>query len=78
MIVVILYGERGAGSLLILSQVILSLQLPVRGVSAGQLHRQPAQDGGLRRAGVDAGAGVDGRGYHCGLNVWLLYQTFAG
>ena len=54
-IVVILYGERGAGSLLILSQVILSLQLPFAVFPLVSFTGDRAQDGRLRRAGVDAG-----------------------
>ena len=43
--VTIFYGESETGKLLILSQVILSLQLPVRGGAAGAVHRRPRQDG---------------------------------
>jgi manganese transport protein len=56
-IVVVLYGERGTGALLIASQVVLSLQLPFA------VFRE---DGRVRRAAVDEGARVDRRGYHCG------------
>jgi manganese transport protein len=77
-IVVSLYGERGTGALLILSQVILSLQLPFAVfplVSFTCDHRK-------------MGAFVAPRWIQAlawtvaviiaALNVWLLYQTFVG
>ena len=48
----------------------------VRRVSARHVHRATAQDGAVRRAALDAGAGVGGRGYHRGAERWLLWQTF--
>ena len=64
-IVVILYGERGTGALLVLSQVILSLQLPFA------VFPLVTFTGDRRKMGsgvalLDSGAGLDGRGYHCG------------
>jgi manganese transport protein len=77
-VVVALYGEKGTGSLLILSQVILSLQLPfavfplVRFTTdrykMGQF-TAPAWVGALAwLVAVIIAA----------LNVWLLYQIIAG
>ena len=60
-IVVWFYGERGTGQLLILSQVVLSLQLLFRGVPAHHVHRRPAQMGPfanplwVKALGVDDG-----------------------
>ena len=65
-IVVSLYGERGTGALLILSQVILSLQLPFAVFPLVSFTSSREQDGRLRRAAVGPGAGVDDRRYHCG------------
>ena len=45
LITVYFYGERGTGQLLILSQVILSLQLPFAVFPLVHVHRRPAQDG---------------------------------
>jgi manganese transport protein len=50
-------ASAGAGSLLILSQVILSLQLPFA-VFPLVSFTADAQDGGVRGAAVDAGAGL--------------------
>ena len=58
-VVVILYGERGAGSLLVLSQVILSLQLPFAVFPLVSFTSDATQDGTVRRADVDARARVD-------------------
>ena len=77
-IVVSLYGERGTGPLLILSQVILSLQLPFAVfplvIFTSDRHKM--------------GAFVAPRWVQvlawtvaviiAALNVWLLYQTFVG
>ena len=77
-IVVLLYGERGAGSLLILSQVILSLQLPFA------VFPLVSFTGNRRKMGVFV-APLWMRSLAwvvaviiAALNVWLLYQTFVG
>jgi manganese transport protein len=77
-IVVSIYGERGAGPLLILSQVILSLQLPFAVFPLVMFTSDPHKMGpfvnSLRvkvlawSVAVIIGA----------LNVYLLYQTFIG
>jgi len=75
-IVVILYGERGTGALLILSQVILSLQLPfavfplVSFVTDKQ-KMGPFVAPAWIRALAWAVAGII-----AALNAWLLYRTF--
>ncbi len=64
-IVVLLYGERGTGPLLILSQVMLSLQLPFAVFPLVMFTARPAQNGRLRQPALDEGARLAGRGYHC-------------
>ena len=76
-IVVFIYGERGAGPLLILSQVVLSLQLPFAVFPLVMFTSDPHKMGAFVNPLVGEGAGVDGRGYHRGAQLWLLYQTFA-
>ncbi len=77
-IVVLLYGERGTGSLLILSQVILSLQLPFAVVPLVMFTNDPAKMGRfanpewLRLVAWFTTAVI------IVLNVWLLYLTFSG
>jgi manganese transport protein len=77
-IVVYIYGERGAGPLLILSQVILSLQLPFAVFPLVMFTSDPHKMGPFVNSlwvkvlawsvAVIIGA----------LNVYLLYQTFIG
>ena len=72
-IVIAIYGERGTGPLLILSQVILSLQLPVRGVPARDVHRATA----ARWASSSAPLWLQALAWTVAviiavLNVWLL------
>jgi Mn2+/Fe2+ NRAMP family transporter len=61
LITVALYGERGSGALLILSQVILSLQLPFAVFPLVLFTGKSAEDGRARRAAMDARARVAGR-----------------
>jgi manganese transport protein len=77
-IVVYIYGERGAGPLLILSQVVLSLQLPFAVFPLVMFTSDPHKMGRFVNplwvkllawsVAVIIGA----------LNVYLLYQTFVG
>jgi manganese transport protein len=75
-IVVWLYGERGTGALLILSQVILSLQLPFAVfpliIFAGDRRKMGefAAPAWMRVLAWTTGIVI------AGLNVWLLYLTF--
>ena len=76
-IVVYFYGERGTGSLLILSQVVLSLQLPFAVFPLVRFTGDRAKMGAFAsplwlRSTAWLVAGVIAV-----LNVWLLYQTFA-
>jgi manganese transport protein len=77
-VVVSLYGERGTGALLILSQVILSLQLPFA------VFPLVSFTSDRRKLGVFvAPRWVQALAWTiaviiAALNVWLLYQTFFG
>jgi manganese transport protein len=77
-IVVSIYGERGAGPLLILSQVILSLQLPFAVfplvMFTGDPHKMgPFVNSPWVKVLAWSVAVIIGA-----LNVYLLYQTFIG
>ena len=65
-IVVMLYGERGTGALLILSQVILSLQLPFAVFPLVSFTSDRRKMGAFVAPLWMQVAGLDGRGYHCG------------
>jgi len=77
-VVIVAYGERGTGPLLVLSQVILSLQLPfavfplVR-FASDRRKMGPFVSPAWMRALAWPVAGVI-----AGLNVWLLVQVVAG
>jgi manganese transport protein len=77
-IVIALYGERGSGALLILSQVVLSLQLPFAVfplVSFTADRHKMGPFAAPRWMQVLAWAVAI---IIAALNVWLLYQTIAG
>jgi manganese transport protein len=77
-IVVSLYGERGTGALLILSQVILSLQLPFAVFPLVSFTSNRQKMGVfVAPPWVQAVAWVIAV-IIAGLNAWLLYQTFFG
>jgi manganese transport protein len=77
-VVVMLYGERGTGSLLILSQVILSLQLSFAVfplvMFTGDVHKMGAFASPFWLKALAWPVAV----IIAVLNTWLLYQTFAG
>ena len=77
-IVVMLYGERGAGSLLILSQVILSLQLPFAVFPLVMFTGDRAKMGPFASPLWMKILAWTVAVVIAALNVWLLYQTFAG
>jgi manganese transport protein len=75
-IVVALYGERGTGPLLILSQVVLSLQLPFAVFPLVMFTSDPQKMGAfVNPAWLKALAWLVAV-IIAVLNVWLLYQTF--
>src|SRR4051812_18590040 len=75
-IVTALYGERGAGGLLILSQVILSLQLSFAVVPLVYFTSQRAKMGEFVNSRVLATAAWFVAVIIMGLNGWLLVGTF--
>ena len=75
-IVTALYGERGAGSLLILSQVILSLQLSFAVVPLVYFTGQRKKMGEFVNSPLLAGAAWAVAVAIMGLNAWLLIGTF--
>jgi manganese transport protein len=77
-IVVSLYGERGTGALLILSQVILSLQLPFAVFPLVSFTSNKQKMGVFVAPGWVQALAWTIAVIIAGLNVWLLYQTFFG
>jgi manganese transport protein len=75
-IVTALYGEHGAGSLLILSQVILSLQLSFAVVPLVYFTSQRKKMGEFVNSPVLMGAAWAVAVVIMGLNAWLLIGTF--
>ena len=71
-----MYGERGAGSLLILSQVILSLQLSFAVVPLVYFTSQRRKMGSFVNSPLLAGVAWTVALVIMGLNVWLLVGTF--
>ena len=75
-IVVALYGERGTGSLLILSQVILSLQLPFAVFPLVMFTSDKKKMGAFASPLWVKALAWTASTVIAALNVWLLYQTF--
>jgi manganese transport protein len=75
-IVTALYGEHGAGSLLILSQVILSLQLSFAVVPLVYFTGQRKKMGEFVNSPLLMGAAWAVAAVILGLNTWLLIGTF--
>jgi manganese transport protein len=78
LITVVLYGERGTGSLLILSQVILSLQLPFAVFPLVAFASDRKRLGSLVAPLWARALAWPVAVLIAGLNVWLLYQVFTG
>jgi manganese transport protein len=76
-IVVYLYGERGTGPLLILSQVVLSLQLPFAVVPLVMFTSDRAKMGPFVNPGWMKALAWVTAVIIAVLNGWLLYLTFA-
>ena len=68
-------ASEGSGPLLILSQVVLSLQLPFAVFPLVMFTGDRGKMGHFANPPWVQGAGVVRRGGHRRLNVWLLYQT---
>jgi len=77
-IVVALYGERGTGALLILSQVILSLQLPFAVFPLVTFTSDKAKMGPFANPLWVKVIAWTVAAVIAALNAWLLYQTFFG
>jgi manganese transport protein len=75
-IVVSLYGERGTGALLVLSQVILSLQLPFAVFPLVSFTSNKHKMGDFVAPRWVQALAWTIAVIIAGLNVWLLYQTF--
>ena len=75
-IVTALYGEKGAGGLLILSQVILSMQLSFAVVPLVHFTSQRRKMGEFVNSPVLAGMAWLVAAIIVGLNAWLLIETF--
>jgi manganese transport protein len=76
LITVALYGERGTGALLILSQVILSLQLPFAVFPLVMFTADRRKMGELAAPWWMVALAWPVACLIAGLNVWLLWQTF--
>ena len=77
-IVVLFYGERGTGQLLILSQVILSLQLSFAVFPLVMFTSDPHKMGAFASPWWMKALAWPVAVIIAVLNAWLLYQTFAG
>ena len=75
---VILYGERGTGALLILSQVVLSLQLPFAVFPLVMFVGDRRKMGALVAPKWMLWLAWPVAVFIAALNVWLLYQTLIG
>jgi manganese transport protein len=78
LITVYIYGERGAGQLLVLSQVILSLQLPFAVFPLVIFTGDRSKMGELVAPKWMLVLAWPVAVLIAGLNVWLLWQTFFG
>src|SRR5262245_31959140 len=76
-IVIVIYGESGTGPLLILSQVILSLQLPFAVFPLVMFTSEKEKMGPFANPGWVKGLAWSVAIVIAALNAWLLYQTFA-
>jgi len=76
-IVIVIYGEAGTGPLLILSQVVLSLQLPFAVFPLVMFTGEKAKMGPFANPGWVKVLAWTVAIIIAALNTWLLYQTFA-
>ena len=76
--VIAVYGERGTGSLIILSQVILSLQLPFAVVPLLAFTSDSGKTWPFVNPAWVKAVGWAVAGIIVALNGFMLYQTFAG
>jgi manganese transport protein len=76
--VIVIYGEEGTGALLILSQVILSLQLPFAVFPLVRFTADRRRMGAFVAPRWMLALAWPVAVLIAGLNVWLLYQTIVG
>ena len=77
-VVIALYGERGTGPLIILSQVVLSLQLPFAVFPLVMFTSDPHKMGQFANAGWVKVLAYTVAVIIAVLNVYMLYQIFTG
>ena len=77
-VVIALYGERGTGPLIILSQVVLSLQLPFAVFPLVMFTSDPHKMGPFANAGWVKALAYTVAVIIAMLNVYMLYQIFTG
>jgi manganese transport protein len=78
LITVVLYGERGTGTLIILSQVILSLQLPFAVFPLVMFTADRKKMGDLVAPRWMVAIAWPIAVIIAALNAWLLWKTFVG
>jgi manganese transport protein len=76
--VAVLYGEKGVGKLLVLSQVILSMQLPFAVFPLMAFTTSPAKMGDFAARGWVKWAGWGSAVLIAALNAWMLWGLLAG
>src|SRR3954462_12853469 len=77
-VVILIYGDRGTGPLIILSQVVLSLQLPFAIFPLVQFTADRAKMGSLVAPTWMQALAWPVAVIIAGLNVWLLWQLLSG
>ena len=77
-VTILIYGERGTGALLVLSQVVLSLQLSFAVFPLVSFTSSRQKMGAFVTPLVVQVTAWGVAGVIAALNAWLLYQTFAG
>jgi manganese transport protein len=77
-LVIVIYGEEGTGALLILSQVVLSLQLPFAVFPLVRFTADRRRMGTFVAPRWMLALAWPVAGLIAALNAWLLYQTIAG
>ena len=77
-VTILIYGERGTGALLVLSQVVLSLQLSFAVFPLVSFTSSRQKMGAFVTPRLVQVAAWGVAAVIAALNAWLLYQTFAG
>ena len=77
-VTILIYGERGTGALLVLSQVVLSLQLSFAVFPLVSFTSSRQKMGAFVTPRLVQVTAWGVAAVIAALNAWLLYQTFAG